>query len=108
MARASPMKTQLARHAARGYTEGLAGKIAALAFCTLLIASGVGCDSIGPRIYRVPTGAMLPTIKVGQRVLVMRLPAGTTNVERGDIIVFHDLDEPDKLWIKRVIGLAED
>lgn len=77
--------------------------LAAAGFVTL---GAAGC--VGPRIYRVPTGAMAPTIKAGQSVVVMRFPPGAIRVKRGDIIVFRAPDEPDKLWIKRAVGVGGD
>ncbi|SRR6266571_1733367 len=94
--------------ASKSRRTSLRGSVALFAVCALLIPGGVGCDWVGPRTYRVPTGAMLPTIKVGQTIVVMRLPGGATKVKRGDIIVFRAPGEPDKLWIKRAIALGED
>jgi len=84
--------------------HGLALKRTAVAIATLLAACALACDSVGPHVYRVPTGAMVPTIKVGQYVVVMRWP-GAVRVARGDIVVFRAPGEPDKLWIKRAIAL---
>jgi signal peptidase I len=39
------------------------------------------------RPYRIPSAAMEPTVKIGDRVLVPRL--GGYDAERGDIVVFH-------------------
>src|SRR3954453_6779684 len=36
--------------------------------------------------YRVPSGSMLPTLKVGQHV---RAEKGQRSVELGDIVIFH-------------------
>lgn len=51
----------------------------------------------------VPTGSMIPTIKEGDKIFVLRNHTPKT-LERGDIVVFHN-DEVDKDLIKRLIGL---
>ncbi|EHQ91909.1 signal peptidase I [Desulfosporosinus youngiae] len=60
---------------------------------------------LDPRI--VPTGSMLPTIRLQDRLLVDKLIFKFSPIERGDIIVFHappESGEKDDL-VKRVIGL---
>jgi len=39
--------------------------------------------------YRIPSGSMEPTLKVGQRVLVNRIGMDFGNPSVGDIVVFH-------------------
>jgi signal peptidase I len=39
--------------------------------------------------YKIPTGSMIPTLKIGQRILVNRL---ATHPGIGDIVVFHPPD----------------
>ena len=69
--------------------------------------------------YQIPTGSMIPTLKVGDFILVnkyaygLRLPVlGTKLVsvgepKRGEVMVFIPPHE-DKYYIKRVIGLPGD
>jgi len=56
--------------------------------------------------FYVPSGSMLPTLQIGDRIVVIKL--GYT-VHRGDIVVFKrppkDLGTTDKDLVKRVIGL---
>lgn len=57
------------------------------------------------RVSKVPSPSMVPTIQVGERLLIYRL---VSDIERGDIIVFRPPDTYDtdkELYIKRVIGL---
>lgn len=59
----------------------------------------------------IPTGSMLPTIQLQDRVVVDKLFYKFSEINRGDIIVFHPLKSVDSsgdLWIKRVIGLPGD
>ena len=39
--------------------------------------------------YRIPSGSMLPTVRVNQRVLVNRLALDFSSPHVGDIVVFH-------------------
>src|SRR5688500_16514172 len=39
--------------------------------------------------YRIPSESMVPTLTIGQRVLVNRLGARFTHPEVGDVVVFH-------------------
>jgi signal peptidase I len=56
--------------------------------------------------YVVPSGSMLPTLQVGDRIAVDKL---SSTVHRGDIIVFNrapgDHDPEYPVLVKRVIGL---
>lgn len=59
----------------------------------------------------VPTGSMLPTIQLQDRLVVDELSYKLSEINRGDVIVFHPLTSVDSsgdLWIKRVIGLPGD
>lgn len=70
--------------------------------------------------FRIPSGSMIPTLLVGDFILVnkfdygLRLPVIHTKVlkigepERGDVIVFRWPPDTSKDFIKRVIGLPGD
>lgn len=55
----------------------------------------------------VPTGSMLPTIQLQDRLIVDRLMYKYDTINRGDIIVFEapEAAQEDKDLVKRVIGL---
>ncbi len=55
---------------------------------------------------RVPTGSMITTIMPGDRVIGSRLSYRFEDPARGDIIIFHAPDEPETLYVKRIIGLS--
>jgi signal peptidase I len=60
--------------------------------------------------FSVPSSSMYPTLQIGDRILVDRLPGLAHRIHRGDIVVFHkvpadhDGGGPEDL-VKRVIGL---
>jgi signal peptidase I len=62
--------------------------------------------------FSIPSVAMNPTLKVGDRILVNRLAYRFGDIERGDIVVFkRPPGEPDtsiKVLVKRVVGLPGD
>jgi len=59
--------------------------------------------------FEVPSGSMLPTLQVGDRLVVDKIPGLAHSIHRGDIIVFHrapgDTDTEYPILVKRVIGL---
>lgn len=59
----------------------------------------------------IPTGSMLPTIHLQDRVVIDKLFYKASGISRGDIIVFdppENVDSSGDYWIKRVIGLPGD
>jgi signal peptidase I len=51
------------------------------------LALGIQAFLVKP--YRIPSASMVPTLEVGQRVLVNRIGARFGEPEVGDIVVFH-------------------
>ena len=70
--------------------------------------------------FRIPSGSMLPTLWIGDFILVnkyeygIRLPVLNTMLmeykrpERGDIVVFRYPEDPSIPFIKRVVGVPGD
>lgn len=54
---------------------------------------------------RIPSGSMENTIMTGDKLIALRTSYWFNNPERGDIVVFEYPDDPEELFIKRVIGL---
>ncbi len=55
----------------------------------------------------VPSGSMMNTINIGDRLIADRVIYKVTGISRGDIVVFHPPieDKENTYYIKRVIGL---
>jgi signal peptidase I len=51
------------------------------------LALGIQAFLVKP--YRIPSPSMVPTLEIGQRVLVNRLGSRFTDPEIGDVVVFH-------------------
>jgi signal peptidase I len=55
---------------------------------------------------KVPSESMLPTIKIGDQIIVTRV-YNTSNLKRGDIVVFYSNELKIRL-VKRLVGLPGD
>jgi signal peptidase I len=62
----------------------------------------------GLRPYRISSGAMEPTLLIGDWIFVLEGPQAATNLGHGAIVVFEAVDEPGLEEIKRVVGLPGD
>jgi signal peptidase I len=73
----------------------------------LAVVLFVVINAVSARV-RVDGFSMRPTLEDGEFVLVSKLSYVWSDVERGDIVVFHFPLNPDEELIKRVIGLPGD
>ncbi len=58
--------------------------------------------------FWIPSGSMIPTLEIGDRVLVNKFIFRFTDPRRGDVIVFESVDNSKEDLIKRVVGLPGD
>ena len=124
--------------------SGMVWAMDALFFAPRRKASAVGANEYTPRIaeyarsffpvflivlllrsflvepFRIPSGSMMPTLLIGDFILVnkftygIRLPVADTKIldlgspERGDVVVFRYPEDPSTPFIKRIVGLPGD
>lgn len=77
-----------------------------IVFGAVLIALLVQAYLVKP--FQIPSESMLPTIEIGDRILVNRLAYRYGDVQRGDIIVFKAPENPDLDFVKRVVAVGGD
>jgi signal peptidase I len=80
-------------------------------FVTLLVAFVLVFGVVRPFIvaaYWVPTESMVPTLLVGDRVFANKFIYHFAEPERGDIVVFEDVEGGEDYLIKRVVAVAGD
>ncbi len=58
--------------------------------------------------FWIPSGSMIPTLQINDRVLVNKFIYRFSEPERGDIVVFESVDNSEQDLIKRVVGLPGD
>lgn len=73
----------------------------------LAVVLFLGINAISARV-RVDGTSMIPTLENGEFVLVSKMSYRFSDVDRGDIIVFHFPRNPEEELVKRVIGLPGD
>jgi len=108
----------LAAKRAEGVAEPWWVEYAKSFFPVILIVFCIRSFLIEP--FKIPSGSMIPTLHVGDFILVnkftygIRLPVinekvvQLNNPQRGDVMVFRYPEDPSLDYIKRVIGLPGD
>jgi signal peptidase I len=79
----------------------------ALGFTTLLAAMLI-VPTPPVRMYYIPSGAMLPTLNIGDRIFVDELTYQQRDPARNEVVLFHappEASPEEHVFIKRVIGL---
>lgn len=90
-----PMAAPKRKSQLREYAEALGvALLLALAIRTFVVQA-----------FKIPSGSMLPTLQIGDHILVNKFLFYFRPVQRGDIIVFKFPQDESRDFIKRVIGL---
>ena len=55
--------------------------------------------------FKIPSGSMLPTLQIGDHILVNKFIYDFEPIRRGDIIVFKFPQDETRDFVKRVVGL---
>jgi signal peptidase I len=103
------------------------GIIGALGQFAVVIAIVLLTKTVAAEAYYVPSGSMLPSLLIGDQLLVTKFPYGYSRYslpvplapasterllgklpERGDVVVFRLPRDPSQTYVKRVIGLPGD
>ncbi len=82
-----------------------------LAVLVVALVLAVGVRAYVAQMFFIPSGSMLPTLQVGDRIIVDKLSYRLHEVGRGDVVVFRrpPLEQADYSdLVKRVIGLPGD
>src|SRR6478609_1852243 len=106
---------------ARGGVVGAIGQFAVVIVLVLLT------KTVAAEAYYVPSGSMLPSLLIGDQLLVTKFPYGYSRYslpvplgpasterllgklpERGDVVVFRLPRDPTINFVKRVVGLPGD
>jgi len=75
------------RKGVRGWATSSAFELVVILAIAAALALGIQAFFVKP--YRIPSGSMLPTLKINQRVVVNRIGTHFSAPHVGDIIVFH-------------------
>jgi signal peptidase I len=81
----------------------------AVVLVALVLAFGV--RAYVAQMFYIPSGSMLPTLQIGDRIVVDKLSYRLHDIQRGDVVVFRrpPLEHADYSdLVKRVIGLPGD
>jgi signal peptidase I len=82
-----------------------------LAVLVVALVLALGVRTYVAQMFFIPSGSMLPTLQIGERIVVDKLSYHLHGVQRGDIVVFRKppLEQADYSdLVKRVIGLPGD
>lgn len=93
---------------ARHSSEGKASFAHEALEWVLVIAIAIGCAlafrAFVAEVYEVPSGSMLDTIQIGDRLIGEKVSYHFTSPKQGDIVTFADPEDSSKTLIKRVIA----
>ena len=58
--------------------------------------------------YYIPSGSMMPTLNISDRIITNKFIYNFTDIKRGDVVVFNPPIESKSPFVKRVIGLPNE
>jgi signal peptidase I len=60
------------------------------------------------QLFEVVGNSMLPTFQDKEQLVAEKISINTSNMKRGDVIIFKNINENNRLLIKRIVGLPEE
>ena len=67
-----------------------------ISIVVVAVGLALGIQAFLVKPFRIPSESMVPTLSVGQRVLVDRVGGRFSEPDRGDVVVFHPPDGADE------------
>ncbi|OED34224.1 signal peptidase I [PVC group bacterium (ex Bugula neritina AB1)] len=58
--------------------------------------------------FKIPSPSMVPTLKIGNRLLATKFNFRFREPKRGEVIIFKSPSDPKKEFVKRLVGLPGD
>ncbi|GAB4286291.1 MAG: signal peptidase I [Coriobacteriia bacterium] len=98
----SPMSPQTSKREQISFGRWL-GELVLLVAIAFVLAMGIRTFVVQP--YIIPTGSMIPTIEIGERVLALKFTYRFEDPRPGDIVVLDDPTGTVPNIIKRVIAV---
>ncbi len=80
------------------------GELVLMVVLAFVLATGIRTFVVQP--YVIPTGSMIPTIGIGERVLANKFVYRFQTPQQGDIVVFDDPTGSVPTLIKRVVAVG--
>lgn len=91
-------KPKKKRSMVREYTEALLIALALALIIRMFVVEA----------FKIPSGSMIPSLLVGDHLLVSKFTYKFAQPKRGDVIVFKYPDDPSRNFIKRIIAVGGD
>jgi signal peptidase I len=82
--------------------------VASVFSISLSIGTALAIRTFAFQAFKIPSGAMAPTLLVGDHLLANKFIYRLRDPVRGEIVIFKYPKDPSKDFIKRVIGLPGD
>ena len=74
--------------------------------CVIQTISETAVKNNITQAYKIPSGAMKPTLQVGDHIIADKFTYINSEPKRGDIAIFPFPEDPSKDFIKRIVGLG--
>ena len=83
------------------------GYVVAFSFLvSMLVSSVVKANLV--QAYKIPSGAMIPTLLIGDHIFANKFIYKTTEPKRGDIIIFPFPEDTSRDFVKRLVAVEGD